>query len=260
MSYQFIKYTETDGVARITLNRPDVLNSIHRAMSGELHDALDRASGDSIRSVYLTGAGRAFCAGQDLEEVSPDGPPVDFGDHVRTVYAPLILAIRALEKPVVCGVNGVAAGAGANLALACDIVIAVETTYFLQAFVKIGLVPDSGGTYFLPRLVGSARATALMMLGEKLGAAEAVAVGMIYKTCGAEALEEVAGGLAHHLATQPTRALALIKRAVHAASDNDLPTQLELEAAYQGLAGTTADYAEGVAAFLAKRPARFRGV
>jgi len=261
MAYRFIEYGEGggDGVARIVLNRPDVLNSIHRAMADEIGQALETAARPEVRSVYLTGAGRAFCAGQDLAEVAPGSGREDFAEQVRTVYAPLVLAIRRLDKPVVCGVNGVAAGAGANLALACDLVVAAESASFVQAFAKIGLVPDTGGTWFLPRLVGLARATALTMLGEKLPAAEAERIGLIHRVCPDAKLEEVAGGLARHLATQPTTGLALTKRALHASLTNSLESQLELEAELQGIAGRTADYAEGVAAFQARRAPSFTG-
>lgn len=262
MSQDSIRYERADGVARITLNRPAVLNSFDAPMSNRLRAVLtDVAEDTEVRAVYLTGAGRAFCAGQDLAEAAPkDGPALaDFADHVRRVYNPLVLAIRQLEKPVVCGVNGVAAGAGANLAFACDIVVAAEEASFLQAFVKIGLVPDTGGTYFLPRLAGQAQAAALTMLGEKISASRALELGLIYRTCPGAALEETALGLARHLATQPTRALALIKRLLNASAANTLEQQLALEAELQGAAGRTHDYAEGVRAFLEKRAPAFTG-
>ncbi len=260
MGYQFILFDVAQGVARITLNRPDVLNSVHVAMSGEMQDALARVARErEIRAVLLTGAGRGFCAGQDLDEVRPGGTPTDFAAHVRKVYNPLIRSLRALEKPVVCAVNGVAAGAGANLALACDLVIAAEEASFVQAFAKIGLVPDTGGSFFLPRLIGMARATALTMLAEKLTGRQAVEIGMIYRACSAAALDEEATKLAIHLATQATFGLGLTKRLLNAAWDNDLDAQLELEAESQGAAGRSADYAEGVNAFLAKRKPVFAG-
>lgn len=260
MSDRCILFEVQQGVARITLHRPGVLNSINSAMAAELREALSRAAADAeIRAVLLTGTGRGFCAGQDLDEVRPGGPVTDFGEHVRTVYTPLVLALRSLEKPVVCAVNGVAAGAGANLALACDIVIAAEHASFVQAFAKIGLVPDTGGTFVLPRLVGMARATALTMLGEKISAAQAVEMGLIYRVYPAESLEAEATKLATHLAAQPTVGLGLTKRLLNAAWQNDLATQLELEAEGQAAAGRSADYSEGVAAFLEKRQPVFTG-
>ncbi len=260
MAYRFILFESAQGVARIALNRPDVLNSIHTAMSGEIQNALARAERErEIRAVLLTGTGRAFCAGQDLDEVRPGATVTDFAAHARTVYSPLVRGLRALEKPVVCAVNGVAAGAGANLALACDLVLAAEEASFVQAFAKIGLVPDTGGSFFLPRLVGMARATALAMLAEKLTAQQAVEMGLIYKACPAAALDEEASKLAVHLAAQPTFGLGLTKRLLNASWVNDLDAQLELEAECQGTAGRSADYAEGVSAFLAKRKPVFTG-
>ncbi|HLB54889.1 MAG TPA: enoyl-CoA hydratase-related protein [Gemmatimonadales bacterium] len=262
MTSPSILFETKESVARITLNRPGVLNSFDTAMSLALQDVLAEVGRDTgIRAVYLTGAGRAFCAGQDLAEAAPkEGPALaDFAAHVRKVYNPLVLALRRMPKPVVCGVNGVAAGAGANLALACDIVIAAEAAAFLQAFVKIGLVPDTGGTWTLPRLVGSAQAAALMLLGERVSAARALELGLIYQVCPLAELEATGFGLAAQLATQPTYALSLIKQLLAVSSHNSLEQQLELEAEYQGLAGRTADYAEGVRAFLEKRPPIFHG-
>jgi 2-(1,2-epoxy-1,2-dihydrophenyl)acetyl-CoA isomerase len=260
MAYQFILFEIDQGVARVTFNRPDVLNSIHTAMSGEIRDALARAARErEIRAVLLTGTGRGFCAGQDLDEVRPGASTGDFAAHVRTVYNPLVRALRALEKPVVCAVNGVAAGAGANLALACDLVLAAEDASFVEVFAKIGLVPDTGGSFFLPRLVGMARATALTMLAEKVTAQRAVEIGLIYRVCPTASLQEEASTLAAHLAAQPTFGLGLTKRLLNAAGSNDLDAQLELEAELQGAAGRSADYAEGVTAFLAKRKPVFTG-
>jgi 2-(1,2-epoxy-1,2-dihydrophenyl)acetyl-CoA isomerase len=260
MAYRFILFEVDQGVARITLNRPDVLNSIQSAMSDEIQDALGQATRDpEIRAVLLTGAGRGFCAGQDLEEVRPGAAVSDFSAHARKVYSPLVRGLRALEKPVVCAVNGVAAGAGANLALACDLVLAAEEATFVQVFAKIGLVPDTGGSFFLPRLVGLARATALTMLGEKISAREAVEIGLIYRAYPAASLDEEASKLALYLATQPTFGLGLTKRLLNATWANDLEAQLELEAECQSAAGRSADYAEGVAAFLAKRKPVFTG-
>jgi 2-(1,2-epoxy-1,2-dihydrophenyl)acetyl-CoA isomerase len=260
MAYQFILFDVDAGVARIMLNRPDVLNSIHSAMSDEIRDALGRTEQErEIRAVLLTGTGRGFCAGQDLDEVRPGAITADFAAHVRKVYNPLVRALRALEKPVVCAVNGVAAGAGANLALACDLVLAAEDASFVEVFAKIGLVPDTGGSFFLPRLVGMARATALTMLAEKITAKQAVEIGLIYRACPAASLAEEASKLAVHLAAQPTYGLGLTKRLLNAAGANDLDAQLELEADLQGAAGRSADYAEGVAAFLGKRKPVFTG-
>jgi 2-(1,2-epoxy-1,2-dihydrophenyl)acetyl-CoA isomerase len=260
MTYRFILFEVDQGVARITLNRPDVLNSIHTAMSAEIQEALAHTARErEIRAVLLTGAGRGFCAGQDLDEVRPGATVNDFAAHARTAYAPIVRGLRALEKPVICAVNGVAAGAGANLALACDLVLASEDASFVQVFAKIGLVPDTGGSFFLPRLVGLARATALAMLAEKITAAQAVEIGLIYRACPAASLDEEAAKLAVHLAAQPTLGLGLTKRLLNAAWINDLETQLELEAECQGIAGRSADYAEGVAAFLAKRKPIFTG-
>jgi 2-(1,2-epoxy-1,2-dihydrophenyl)acetyl-CoA isomerase len=261
MDYQYITRTSELGVATVTLNRPDVLNSCNRAMVAELRDAFDRAASDeAVRAVLLTGAGRAFCAGQDLAEVVPsDGSPLpDIGDIVQG-YNALVLGIRGIEKPVVCAVNGVAAGAGANIALACDIVLAADSASFVQAFSKIGLVPDNGGTFFLPRLVGVARATSMMMLAEKVPATQALEYGMIYKVLPAAELLDVATALARQLATQPTRGLGLTKRAINASLANDLETQLRLEAELQREAGRSADYLEGVRAFQQKRAPAFVG-
>ncbi|CAA9341103.1 MAG: 1,2-epoxyphenylacetyl-CoA isomerase [uncultured Gemmatimonadaceae bacterium] len=261
MTDQYIVRDLRDGVLTITLNRPDVLNSCNRAMVAELRAAFEEAAtSDAVRAVLLTGAGRAFCAGQDLAEAVPPEPEPtpEIADLVEG-YNALIRAMRALEKPVVAAVNGVAAGAGANIALASDIVLAAESASFIQAFAKIGLVPDNGGTFFLPRLVGMARATSLAMLAEKVSAAQAVEWGMIYRALPAEALLGAARELAAHLATQPTRGLGLIKRALNASLTNDLSAQLDVERDLQREAGRTADYLEGVRAFQAKRAPRFVG-
>ncbi len=261
MEYRHVLRELDAGVLTLTLNRPEVLNSCNRQMTAELGDACTAAAAaDAVRAVLITGAGRAFCAGQDLAEAVPsDGSPVpDIGAIVEG-YNQLILAIRHLEKPVVAAVNGVAAGAGANLALACDIVIAAEQASFIQAFVKIGLIPDTGGTFFLPRLVGLARATSLAMLGDKISAPQAKEWGMIHEVVAGDLLMDAAGGLARRLATQPTRGLGLTKRALNASLANDIETQLKLEAELQREAGHTADHKEGVRAFQEKRAPTFVG-
>ncbi len=250
-----------DGVLTVTLNRPDVLNSFNLAMANELVLALRSAGDDrAVRAVLLTGSGRAFCAGQDLAEVLPvAGHMPDLGDVVRRQYNPIIHAIRMLEKPVVCAVNGVAAGAGANIAFACDITVAAAEATFIQSFAKIGLIPDSGGTYILPRLIGMQRAAALTMLGDKLDAARAKEWGLIYDVAPAADLLAVAGGIARRLADMPTRGLGLAKRGFNAGFSNDLDAQLLLEEELQREAGRTADYAEGVRAFVEKRKPVFQG-
>lgn len=261
-SYDYIDFHVEEGVAFIALNRPDVLNSFHTAMGVEFLEVLGLIeTTDSIRSVHLTGSGRAFCAGQDLAEVLPseDQPTRDLAEIVVTRYNTIVRAIRRIEKPFVCAVNGVAAGAGANLALACDITFAADDASFVQSFSRIGLVPDSGGTFILPRLVGLQRATAYMMLAEKLTGQEAAVAGLIYKSVPAESLQDESTKLAKRLATQPTKGLGLTKRALNASFSNSLDEQLDLEAHLQGVAGATADYAEGVAAFVEKRKPSFVG-
>jgi 2-(1,2-epoxy-1,2-dihydrophenyl)acetyl-CoA isomerase len=252
----------SEAVATVTLNRPDKLNAFNEAMHAELAGALDRIESDgAVRAVLLTGAGRAFCAGQDLgDRVMGEGEePVDLGETLEQLYNPLIRRIAGLERPVVCAVNGVAAGAGANLALACDIVLAARSAAFIQAFCRIGLVPDSGGTYFLPRLVGRARAMGLAMLGETSPAEQAEAWGMIWRCVDDAKLMDEARALASHLASQPTRGLGLIKRALNASTGNDLDAQLDLERDLQREAGRTEDYREGARAFLEKRRPAFKG-
>ena len=251
-----------DGVARITLNRPDRLNSFNDAMHAQLREALDRVKADaSVRVLVLTGAGRGFCAGQDLSDraVAPGGAAVDLGASIERNYLPLILALRSLPMPVVCAVNGVAAGAGANIALACDLVIAAKSASFIQAFCRIGLIPDSGGTYWLPRLVGTARAIGLAMLGDKLPADQAEAWGLIWKCVDDAQLAATVDALAAQLAQAPTKGLAAIKQALYAADHNSLLQQLELERDLQRSLGYSDDYREGVAAFVGKRPPRFTG-
>ena len=262
MNYENILFAIDGGVARLTLNRPDRLNSFNDAMHAEVRDALGRVSEDAtVRALLVTGAGRAFCAGQDLSDraVAPGEAPVDLGASIERNYKPLVLGLRALPLPVVCAVNGVAAGAGANIALACDIVIAARSASFIQAFAKIGLIPDSGGTWFLPRLVGSARATGLALLGDKLSAEDAAAWGLIWRCVEDAELQTVVDKLLQQLAQAPTRGLASIKRALDASAVNTLASQLDLERDLQRTLGESADYREGVAAFTAKRPPQFTG-
>jgi 2-(1,2-epoxy-1,2-dihydrophenyl)acetyl-CoA isomerase len=252
----------SDGVMTITLNRPDVLNSFNGPMADALLGALRRAADDeAVRAVLLTGAGRAFCAGQDLSAVLPaEGRPMpDLGDVVKRQYNPIIRAIRCLEKPVVCAVNGVAAGAGANIAFACDITLAAEDATFIQSFARIGLIPDSGGTFILPRLIGTQRAAALTMLGEKLDAARAKEWGLLYDVVPGAVLLDVSRDIAKRLAAMPTRGLGLTKRAFNAGFSNDLETHLALEEELQREAGRTEDYGEGVRAFMEKRKPTFKG-
>ena len=252
---------QRDGWTKLTLNRPERLNSFNEAMHQALAVALDETGADdSCRAVLLTGAGRGFCAGQDLgDRVGGCDEPPDLGATIEAFYNPLVRRLRALRKPVVCAVNGVAAGAGANIALACDITLAARSAKFIQAFAKIGLVPDSGGTFFLPRLVGPARARGLAMLAEPLPAETAEAWGLIWKAVDDEALQDEAERLTAHLATQPTQGLSLIKQALDASETNSLDAQLDLERDFQRKAGRTPDYREGVSAFMAKRPPNFSG-
>jgi len=262
MDFETILFDKADGVAVITLNRPDKLNAFTAEMHGELKSALDDVKRDkSVRALVLTGAGRAFCAGQDLSDrkVEPGAPPRDLGASLDTLYNPLVRTLRGLELPVISAVNGVAAGAGANVALAADIVLAARSASFIQAFCKLGLVPDSGGTYILPRLVGRARAMGLALLGDKLEAEKAEEIGLIWKAVDDDDLMPEAMAMARHLATQPTRGLAMIKQAIDASLGNDIDTQLDLERDLQRVAGRTADYQEGVNAFLEKRAPKFRG-
>jgi 2-(1,2-epoxy-1,2-dihydrophenyl)acetyl-CoA isomerase len=262
MNYENILFAIDGGVARLTLNRPDRLNSFNDAMHAEVRDALGRVrEDDGARVLLLTGAGRGFCAGQDLADraVAPGEAPVDLGASIDRNYKPLVLGLRSLPMPVVCAVNGVAAGAGANIALACDIVIAARSASFIQAFAKIGLIPDSGGTWFLPRLVGSARAMGLALLGDKLSAEDAASWGLIWRCVDDAELSTIVDKLLQHLAQAPTRGLAAIKQALNASAGNTLTSQLDLERDLQRTLGQSADYREGVAAFAAKRPPQFTG-
>ncbi len=247
-----------NSIGFITLNRPDKLNSFNREMALLMQDALDKCKENAVRCVYITGAGKAFSAGQDLAEVvDPDGPGMQriLSEH----YNPIVTRIRKLEKPVVAAINGVAAGAGANIALCCDVVVAAETASFIQAFSKIGLIPDSGGTFTLPRLIGWQKASALMMLGEKVSATDAEKMGMIYKVFSADAFEENALLIAHYLAKMPTKGLAYTKLVLNNSVINCWEEQLQDEDIFQQRAAQTADYKEGVQAFLEKRQPNFKG-
>ncbi len=248
-----------DGVAIITLNRPEKYNSFNQEMTFAFHEKLDEcARNETIRAVYITGAGKAFCAGQDLGEIiDPNGPILS--DIVTKHYNPSIERIRNLEKPVIAAVNGVAAGAGANIALACDIVLATESASFIQAFSKIGLIPDSAGTFFLPRLIGMQRASALMMLGDKVSAPEAASMGMVFKYYADDVFVEASMKIAQKLSKMPTRGLWLTKKLLNQTYENNLSQQLEQEGIIQTEAGSTYDYEEGVNAFLEKRKPEFKG-
>lgn len=251
--------TEHPGWMELTLHRPDRLNAFNADMGRALATALDRAVDDACRAVLLTGAGRGFCAGQDLSERAGATGPLDLGASIEALYNPLVRRLRALRKPVVCAVNGVAAGAGANLALACDIVLAARSATFIQSFARIGLVPDSGGTFFLPRLIGDARARALALLAEPLDAGTAAQWGLIWKAVDDAELMDEARALTARLAHRPTQGLARIKAALNASPGNSLDAQLDLERDLQREAGRTPDYREGVRAFMEKRPPNFTG-
>jgi 2-(1,2-epoxy-1,2-dihydrophenyl)acetyl-CoA isomerase len=261
VSYQCILFEVKEGIARLTLNRPERLNSFNTQMHDEVRTALASIPASSARVLVISGAGRGFCAGQDLNDraVAPGGAPPDLADSIERYYKPLVLALRSLPLPVIAAVNGVAAGAGANIALACDLVIAARSANFVQAFSKLGLVPDSGGTWFLPRLVGTARALGLTLLGEKLSAEQAVSWGLIWRCVEDGELAGVVDGLARQLAVAPTRGLARTRQAIYDSWGRTLEQQLDTERDYQGELGRTADYAEGVAAFAAKRAPNFTG-
>jgi 2-(1,2-epoxy-1,2-dihydrophenyl)acetyl-CoA isomerase len=262
MSYDTILFSVDGGIARLTLNRPDKLNSFNTQMHGEVRDALERLPSSGARVLVLTGAGRGFCAGQDLGDraVAPGSAQnVDLGESIDKYYKPLVLALHTLAMPVIAAVNGVAAGAGANIALACDLVIAASSASFVQAFSKLGLLPDSGGTWILPRLVGNARALGLTVLGGKLPAEQAAAWGMIWQCVPDAEFAAAVDALAHALAAAPTRGLAWTKAAIRGSWQHSLAEQLDIERDAQRELGRSADYAEGVAAFLEKRTPRFTG-
>ena len=248
-----------NGVLTLKLNRPSVFNSFNREMALALQEELKSASQNhEVRAIIIIGEGKAFCAGQDLAEATdPNGPALQ--TIVKDHYNPIIELIRKIEKPIIAGVNGVAAGAGANIALACDITIAKESASFIQAFSKIGLIPDSGGTFFLPRIIGSQKALALMMTGDKVSASDAEKMNMIYKAVADEDFENELYKFANHIAKMPTRGLGLTKKAINASFSNDLTSQLALEEVLQTEAGQTYDFNEGVNAFLEKRLPEFKG-
>ena len=248
-----------NGVCTLTLNRPEVFNSFNKEMAMALQSALDAAEKDeTVRAIVITGTGKAFCAGQDLAEaMDPNGPELQ--SIVKDHYNPVIMRIRSIEKPIIAAVNGVAAGAGANIALACDLTIAKNSASFIQAFSKIGLIPDSGGTFFLPRLIGAQKALALMMTGEKISAQQADAMNMIYKAVEDESFEAEVQKMASTLAAMPTKGLGLTKKAVNESFSNNLEDQLAVEEKLQTEAGQTYDFNEGVNAFLEKRAPVFKG-
>ena len=261
MSYQTILFDERGGIARLTLNRPERLNSFNGEMHAEVRDALGRLARGAARVLVLTGAGRGFCAGQDLGErqVAADGGRADLGESIERNYKPLVLALAGLPLPTIAAVNGVAAGAGASIALACDLVIAAKSASFIQAFSRLGLVPDSGATWYLPRLVGSARATGLAMLGERLPAEQAAAWGLIWRCVDDADFAAAVDRLAAELAAAPTRGLVRTRVALRASATATLAEQLDRERDLQRELGYTDDYAEGVAAFSEKRAPRFTG-
>jgi 2-(1,2-epoxy-1,2-dihydrophenyl)acetyl-CoA isomerase len=261
MSYETILFEVDSGVARLTLNRPDKLNSFNMQMHGEVRQALASIPESGARVLILTGAGRGFCAGQDLGDraVAPGSQGVDLGESIENRYNPLVLSLRNLGMPVIAAVNGVAAGAGANIALACDIVIAARSANFVQAFSKLGLIPDSGGTWFLPRLVGDARAMGLTLLGNKLPAEQAAAWGLIWQCVDDAELAATVDAMARQFAVAPTRGLAATKNALRRSWQNSFKEQLDLERDVQRELGRSSDYVEGVAAFTEKRTPRFTG-
>jgi 2-(1,2-epoxy-1,2-dihydrophenyl)acetyl-CoA isomerase len=260
-AYDNIRFELRDGIARLTLDRPDKLNSFNQAMHLEVRDAIAATAEARARVLLLTGAGRGFCAGQDLADraMQADGEAPDLGASIERFYAPLIKSLRALEMPVVCAVNGVAAGAGANLALACDIVIAAESAFFYEPFCKLGLVPDTGGTYVLPRRAGVARALGMALLGERVPARQAAEWGMIWRAVPDAEFARAVEAIVQQLATGPTLGLAATKAAIYSGLTNSLNTQLDIERDLNRALGRSRDYGEGVAAFLAKRTPKFEG-
>jgi len=261
-SYETVRLDVADGVATLTLNRPERLNSFTVAMHGEVRAALDAALHDaSVRALLLTGAGRGFCAGQDLADraVSPGDPAIDLGLSIESYYKPMLMRLRDARVPTVCAVNGVAAGAGANIPFACDIIVAAESASFIQSFSKLGLVPDCGGTWWLPRLAGPARAMGLALLGDKLAAAQAEAWGLIWKCVPDAELMPTALGIACTLAAGPTRGYVRTRQAMAAGLQLSFEAAIDLERDYQRELGRSADYREGVAAFMEKRAPRFSG-
>ncbi len=261
MSYQTILYEIKDGAGRLTLNRPEKLNSFNEQMHEEVREVLSKIKTEPVRALLITGAGRGFCAGQDLGDrrIAPGNSSIDLGATIEKYYAPLVRALRALPIPVVAGVNGVAAGAGSNLAFACDLVIAAKSASFIESFAKLGLVPDTGGTYFLPRLVGTARALGLAMLGDKVSAEQAAAWGLIWRSVEDADFPAAINQMMTQLALAPTKGLASTKQAIYASQTNSLDTQLDLERDLIRELGRSRDYQEGVAAFLEKRTPRFTG-
>ncbi|HEX4200449.1 MAG TPA: 2-(1,2-epoxy-1,2-dihydrophenyl)acetyl-CoA isomerase PaaG [Chthoniobacterales bacterium] len=261
MPYQTILFELKDNIARLTLNRPDKLNSFNEAMHVEVRDALNQVKANGARVLLITGAGRAFCAGQDLSDrqIKAGESSVDLGESIEKYYAPLVRTLRALPLPVVAGVNGVAAGAGVSLALACDLVIATKSANFIQSFAKLGLIPDTGGTFFLPRLVGPARALGMAMLGDRLTAEQAAAWGLIWRCVEDEAFASAVDQLVNTLANAPTKGLAYTKAAINQSAANSLDQQLDLERDYMRELGYSNDFREGATAFLEKRPPKFTG-
>ncbi len=259
MKYQNILFETQENIAEIKLNRPQLLNSFNYEMADEFLDALKKcAKNKKIRAIIITGTGRGFCAGQDLEEATrKNGPTID--NIIDHTYNPIIKMITSIEKPIICYVNGIAAGAGANLAISCDITFAASSAKFIQAFVNIGLVPDSGGTYNLPRLIGKQRAAALMFSGEKISSAEAEKIGMIYKSVDDENGFQITLDFAKKISEKPTKSIGLIKNLLNLSNTNNLSEQLEIEKKYQITAANSTDYKEGVKAFFEKRKPKYIG-